>query len=181
MGKSKNLVSLLGFLLLGVIPALGAEIHEAVKKGDINKVKSILAENPDQVNAKANGGWTPLHLAAERGNKDVIELLIAKGAQVNAKDKFGSTPLHCAAWMGQKDVAELLIAKGVNVNAKDQHGQTPLHMAAHEGRKEVADLMEGMKVRGARFVFASDHSISTLVDYEDYACAVEAYREHMMY
>jgi len=48
-------------------------------------------------------------------------------------------------------------------------------------RKEVAGLIEGMKSRGARYVFSSDHSISTNVRYEDYKFALDVYREHMMY
>jgi uroporphyrinogen decarboxylase len=48
-------------------------------------------------------------------------------------------------------------------------------------RKEVTKYMTGMKERGARFMFGSDHSISTNTDYEDYMCAIEVYREHMMY
>ncbi|MFP4056766.1 MAG: uroporphyrinogen decarboxylase family protein [Candidatus Brocadiia bacterium] len=48
-------------------------------------------------------------------------------------------------------------------------------------RRQVADFVEGMKARGARFVFASDHSISTNTDYADFLCAVETYREHMLY
>jgi len=38
-----------------------------------------------------------------------------------------------------------------------------------------------MKRRGARFVYASDHSISTLVRYENFKYAIEVYREHMYY
>ena len=45
-------------------------------------------------------------------------------------------------------------------------------------RREVAKFMNGMKERGARFVFASDHSISTNVHYADYLCAFQAYQEH---
>ncbi len=48
-------------------------------------------------------------------------------------------------------------------------------------RRDVTDVVEGMKERGARFVFGSDHSISTNVDYEDFKYALEVYREHMMY
>ena len=46
-------------------------------------------------------------------------------------------------------------------------------------RKEVQRHMEGMKARGARFFLASDHSISTNVDYQDFQCFATAYREHM--
>ena len=48
-------------------------------------------------------------------------------------------------------------------------------------RSEVIRLIEGMKARGARFVFASDHSISTNVAYADFAYALDVYREHMAY
>jgi uroporphyrinogen decarboxylase len=48
-------------------------------------------------------------------------------------------------------------------------------------RREVADYVEGMKARGARLVFASDHSISTNTRYDSYRYALDVYREHMMY
>ena len=48
-------------------------------------------------------------------------------------------------------------------------------------RREVAHFIEGMKARGARLVFASDHSISTNTRYESYLYAIEVYREHMWY
>jgi len=48
-------------------------------------------------------------------------------------------------------------------------------------RREVAALIDGMKERGARYVFASDHSISTNTDYDDFTCMLEVYREHMLY
>jgi uroporphyrinogen decarboxylase len=48
-------------------------------------------------------------------------------------------------------------------------------------RREVAAYLDGMKARGARLVFASDHSLSPRVCYDTYRCAVETYRQHMHY
>ena len=48
-------------------------------------------------------------------------------------------------------------------------------------RESVVDFIEGLKKRGARFVFASDHSLSTNVDYDDYKYALDVYHEHKMY
>jgi uroporphyrinogen decarboxylase len=48
-------------------------------------------------------------------------------------------------------------------------------------RREVAAYIDGMKARGARLIFASDHSISTNTHYDSYRYAVEVYREHMLY
>jgi uroporphyrinogen decarboxylase len=47
--------------------------------------------------------------------------------------------------------------------------------------RQVADYVEGMKARGARLVFATDHSISTNTRYASYRYALDVYREHMMY
>ena len=48
-------------------------------------------------------------------------------------------------------------------------------------RKEMIHYIEGMKDRGARLVFASDHSLSTNVRYDTYQYAVDVFHEHMMY
>ena len=48
-------------------------------------------------------------------------------------------------------------------------------------RRETIALIEGMKDRGARYVFGSDHSISTNADYDDFMYMLDIYREHMMY
>lgn len=48
-------------------------------------------------------------------------------------------------------------------------------------KKEVAYYIDGMKARGARLLFASDHSISTNTHYDSYRYTVDIYREHMMY
>ena len=115
-------------------------IYEAARTGNIEAVKKHLAAGAD-VNAKDNVvGWTPLHLAAWFGRKEIVELLIAGGAYVNAKDVDGSTPLHNAADGGQKETAELLIAKGADVNGKDEDGETPLDHSAKR-HPEITDLL----------------------------------------
>ena len=48
-------------------------------------------------------------------------------------------------------------------------------------RREVKDYVEGMEARGARLVFATDHSISTNTRYASYCYALEVYREYMVY
>jgi cytohesin len=103
------------------------------------------------VNAKDGWEWTPLHQAAIGGYREIVELLIAKGADVNAKERYiGSTPLHFAAANRRNELVELLIAKGADVNTKNKNGDTPLDTTkafqldspeVKAARKETADLL----------------------------------------
>jgi ankyrin repeat protein len=65
-----------------------------------------------------DSGWTPLHLAAQKGFKEVAELLLAYKALINAKSKRGDTPLHWAAGNGHKEIVTLLLANKAEVDAK---------------------------------------------------------------
>jgi ankyrin repeat protein len=53
-------------------------------------------------------GGTPLQRAVFRGDKDLVELLIANGADVNAKTRKGSTPLYMAKRDGHTEIVEIL-------------------------------------------------------------------------
>ncbi len=85
-------------------------------------------------------------LAAKYGHKDVVELLINRGANIMARDNNGWTALILSAKYGHKDVVELLINIGANIEARNNYGETSLMLAACNGYKEVIELMVG---RGA--------------------------------
>jgi hypothetical protein len=119
-----------------------ASFHEAVKGGDLEKVKTLLEGNPNLVFSADNpNGYTPLHCAALKGQKDVAALLLASKAVINAKDNCGRTPLHDAAIGGNTNEVELLLANKAEVNAREGLGKTPLHYAAAIGHKDVAALL----------------------------------------
>jgi ankyrin repeat protein len=119
-------------------------IHQAAYDGNIEAVKQHLAAGTD-VNAKADGGVTPLHGAAAGGQNEIAELLIAEGADVNAKDENGSTPLHLSAWKGHFETAELLITADADVNAKMKDGYTPLDWAERESRRDSSQVKAAKK------------------------------------
>lgn len=106
------------------------QLFNAVEAGQVEKAKALLIATPALVNATTEGGQTPLHLAASRGQKEIMRLLLENSAQVDARDSDGRTPLH---FMVQKctrrDVAELLIENGAEVNTTDIHGTTPVSLA----------------------------------------------------
>jgi ankyrin repeat protein len=47
-----------------------------------------------------------------RGHKDVVELLIAKGADMNAKDNKQQSALSLAKEQGHEEIVELLLKHG---------------------------------------------------------------------
>jgi ankyrin repeat protein/beta-lactamase regulating signal transducer with metallopeptidase domain len=126
---------------------MDASLHEAVKAGDIEQVRSLLSKGAG-VNAKDKKGRTSLHWATWHGRREAAQVLIAKGANVNEADASGQTPLHIAANFGTKFVPELLLAKGAYISARDIAGNTPLHAAA-DGPDVNQDLLELMFAKGA--------------------------------
>lgn len=119
--------------ILGWLSVLiGPDIFSATKSGNIDRVKSILAQKPQLINAKNKEGGTALHYAVCGGFKDIAEFLIKKGAEVNAKYIDGSTPLHFAASGGHADVVGKLVVKKADINARNDRGETALHIAVRK-------------------------------------------------
>ncbi|MHC4630332.1 MAG: ankyrin repeat domain-containing protein, partial [Planctomycetota bacterium] len=109
--------------------------------GDKNGVIKSLIANRADVNTKDQDGETPLHYAAEHGDKHVAELLIANGADVNAKNNNDETPLHCATRWGYKDVIKLLIANGADIDLKTKAGSTALQIATEMDYQGLSSLL----------------------------------------
>ena len=93
--------------------AFADPIHDAVARGDLAGVQAELDKGVD-VNAKTNwgDGGTPLHWAAQYGEKEIAELLIEKGADVNPKLYGPKTPLDRAVEYNQPEIADLLRKHG---------------------------------------------------------------------
>jgi ankyrin repeat protein/L-ascorbate metabolism protein UlaG (beta-lactamase superfamily) len=134
------------FLFASVLtmPIGAQQIHDAVRAGDLAKVKALVAENPQVVNEKDARGRTPLHFACHSGNMEIVTFLIAHGADVKAADPDGFTPLHWAAFAGQADAARALIKAGADPNALSAEGVSPLESAFYGRHPEAVDvLLEG--------------------------------------
>jgi ankyrin repeat protein len=68
----------------------------AIKARDIEQIQTILDENGELVNAYDETGATPVHYAAFDGSREIVQLLLDRGAEINGRDRrFGATP---AGW-----------------------------------------------------------------------------------
>ena len=89
-------------------------------------VTTLLLERGASVNARANGGYTPLHIAAGLGRNEHITLLLKNGADVRAMDARGE-PLHAAVAQGHARAVGLLLQARADPNAVTPTGKdTPL-------------------------------------------------------
>jgi ankyrin repeat protein/beta-lactamase regulating signal transducer with metallopeptidase domain/Tol biopolymer transport system component len=156
--------------LVKMLAAKGSEISTlavAARIGDLARVKTLLERGAD-INAQDNSGRTALHYAAQDGLKEVVEVLLAKGANVNV-GAFGSenkTAADFAMESNHSEIVELLFSKGADISAlhvallrKDRAkakdliengadvkkrspwGNTALHLAAGRGFTDVAELL----------------------------------------
>jgi cytohesin len=84
-------------------------LHVAVQHDnpDLTLIRTLLAKGAEP-NAKDKDGITPLHVAAFRNLKDVVELLVLNKADINAKTNDGKTPMDLAAKNGNFEVVEYL-------------------------------------------------------------------------
>jgi hypothetical protein len=62
------------------------DLHDAVRAGDLAKVKALVAEHPRVVNEKDARGRRPLHCAAAAGLVDLMDRLVKDGFRVDGPE-----------------------------------------------------------------------------------------------
>jgi ankyrin repeat protein len=111
-------------------------ISRAVESNDLEQVKSIIRSG-----IKFTKGDSPLGLAAELGNVEIVEALVDAGCNVEWGGFVEPSPLCLAAFEGNTDVVQFLIEKQAKLNSKDADGFTPLMSAAANGHLEIVKLL----------------------------------------
>jgi ankyrin repeat protein len=150
----------------------GQLLHRAVTKKHKDIVELLLKHNVDVDALGYNFDWkTPLHLAVEIGDIEIIKILLDKKPNTEIKahrpllpglssdwtrsyeqlyekkaniTESGTLPLHIAARNGNKDIVKLLL-KCANIegkdNAGDHKGNTPLIWASCNGHLDIVKLL----------------------------------------
>ena len=139
-------------------------IIEAIKAGELSKIKEILAATPGAGTARDENGVSVLLLAKYYGHSEIADAILNSGVKpdlfeatavghiarvreflktdpeiINKYSNDGFPPLGLAAFFGHADIVQLLIEKGADVNApsKNQMKVRPIHAAVAFGDKEV--------------------------------------------
>jgi len=143
------------------------EFLEAIKRGDVARVRDLIRATPGLANARTKRGLSPVLVAMYSGQKVVAAALIAGGADldvhdaaavgrldrvrelvgrdlavVNARSADGFPPLGLAAYLGHHDVVEFLLSRGADVNfTSPETGFTALTGAVTERHADVVELL----------------------------------------
>lgn len=117
---------------------------DAVRAGDVAAVRALLDQGVP-VDTKFRYDRTALSFAADRGQIEMVKLLLERGADVDARDTFyKSTAVARAAYKGHAEVVKLMLAKSSG-------GVSSVLMSGLYGNKpEIVEAALAMGKLGAR-------------------------------
>ncbi|GMH35737.1 hypothetical protein BSKO_03605 [Bryopsis sp. KO-2023] len=100
-----------------------ASLHHAVLVGNLDVVVECLYKcSTKSVNKRDRDGFTALHFAALYDHREIVRLLLERGADADCADKMGRTPLHVASARGHHEVVQMLVRSGAQVKLRDKAG-----------------------------------------------------------
>jgi len=120
------------------------DIWAAAREGNLGALKQSLAGGISVNAREAQGGATPLSMAALFGQTQVAVLLIEKGADVSMANNDGNTALHLASFFAHPEVVELLLKHGAPVRVKNGRGETPLDLASGDWSPELENVYKSI-------------------------------------
>eukprot|EP00923_Selenidium_pygospionis_P000254 GHVN01000543.1.p1 GENE.GHVN01000543.1~~GHVN01000543.1.p1 ORF type:complete len:1121 (+),score=133.92 GHVN01000543.1:7336-10698(+) len=86
--------------------------------------------------------WTsPLSLAIQARDQEMVEGMLVAGAQVDAWDPLGKTPLFHACDLQLTEVASILIGNGASSSPHDLGGYSTINAAVESGNERVVNLL----------------------------------------
>ncbi|XP_050305118.1 putative ankyrin repeat protein RF_0381 [Anthonomus grandis grandis] len=123
-----------------------------------------------EINSFDPKGYTLLHYAAEYGNLETVEKLLALKAFPDILNSKRQTPLHLACLNNHTGIVKLLLQHNANVNAKDAIGETPAIMATNLELfrtlvKNGADIFQKSKLKKTALHAACEKGLKAFVEH----------------
>ncbi len=82
-------------------------LHSAASARNLEAARLLLDQGAP-VNARQQGGWVPIHAAAQNGDRPMVELLLQHHADPTIANDAGKTAAMVAREKGHADIASLL-------------------------------------------------------------------------
>jgi len=104
-------------------------------------VKAIVEEGKADVNTPDTKSRTPLMIACETGNLEIIKYLVSKGASVHDLKKQKKNALIKATMNGHIHIVSFLLKHGIHPDLPDSSGNTAVHYAAGYGWTHILKFL----------------------------------------
>uniref|UniRef100_UPI003AAF7AF5 ankyrin repeat and SOCS box protein 3 isoform X1 n=1 Tax=Centroberyx gerrardi TaxID=166262 RepID=UPI003AAF7AF5 len=112
----------------------------AAQRGHLAVIRFLLKAHAN-INQPTNDLSCPLYAAVDGGHKEIVELLVSKGAEVNGTHTASCwTCLHQAVYKGHSDIVRILVTV-CHLEALDDHKITPLFVAAQYGQQDCLKIL----------------------------------------
>ncbi|XP_067670045.1 integrin-linked protein kinase-like [Haliotis asinina] len=119
-----------------------ADLHAPCSEGNLVEVKRILDTGRADVNSRDGVGMTPMMWAAYKRHRDVVKLLVSRGADVSLVTDGGDNILHWACRGGDRKTVEFVLSlDGVDVNAKNNSGLTAVDVERLWEHHELSEFL----------------------------------------
>ncbi|XP_077398421.1 histone-lysine N-methyltransferase EHMT1 isoform X2 [Vanacampus margaritifer] len=116
------------------------QLYFSAKQGELKKVVLMLVDGIDpNFKMESQNKRTPLHAAAEGGQKEICHMLVQAGANLETCDEDHRTPLMDACENNHIETVMYLLRAGANAMHKDVEGFTCLHLAAKSGHYNIVE------------------------------------------
>ena len=102
-------------------------------------------------------GDCAIHLAARKGDNDLVKLFIEAGTKVDTQNSEGQTCLHIACSKGDENIIRTLYLARANPSVMDKEDRTPMHLAAEKGHTSTVEFLAD-KFRASVFDRTKDGS-----------------------
>ncbi len=134
-----------GRLVQKNIPFTVEAMRKAIQDSEIETVKLFLAAgmSPNELPHSQTNKPVPednLRLAVRTGNKELVALLLDRGADINRRNYLEETPLFASLIGDDPEIVRLLVEKGADLTSVSSYGQTVTVTAIHIGRLEALKL-----------------------------------------
>jgi ankyrin repeat protein len=106
-----------------------------------NFIGQLAKEHPKQLNIADIKGQTPLMLATQAGDDELVKIMLEAGANPDLQDIKGMTALHSATKSNSMDCVSLLLAAPCRLDLVTIDGRTPLHTAAWMGNLDAVQQL----------------------------------------
>lgn len=150
--------------------------HYYAEADEVKTITEVLLAAGADTNVKDGRGNTPLHLAAGKGNTQMVKQLLEKGLKVDEPGPGELTPLHLAAQGGHLDIVELLVQSGADIQVQNRRGNTAMELAHSNGHSEVVLMLEksGASLHGDLFQAAAQGDAQDIKRHIDSGANVNA-------